>query len=185
MRVKGFRVSLRLNIRFFFSFCGSYFVFVVVQSLSCVQLFATSWAIACQAPLSMGFPRQEYWSGLLFPSPRYLPNPGMEPISPALTDGFFTTEPPGKRSYFRSLYQVSEVVITNYHKVGGLDHQRFVLSQFQRPETKIKCLQALKALGRIHSLLLPTSNGSRPSFITPLSASMVMLPLYLLYVSIL
>ena len=54
------------------------------------------WTVACQAPLSMGFYRQEYWSGLLFPSPGYLPDPGTEPMSPALTGAFFTTEPPGK-----------------------------------------------------------------------------------------
>ena len=48
---------------------------------------------SCQAPLSMGFPRQEYWSGLPFPSPGDLPNPGMEPASPALAGRFFTTEP--------------------------------------------------------------------------------------------
>ena len=45
----------------------------VVESLSLVQLFATPWTIACQAPLSRGFPRQESWSGLLFPFPRHLP----------------------------------------------------------------------------------------------------------------
>ena len=60
--------------------------------LSCVQLFATSWTVASQAPLSMGFPRQEYWSGLPFPPPGNLHNPGIEPLSPA--GGFFTTEPP-------------------------------------------------------------------------------------------
>ena len=51
------------------------------------------------ASLCMGFPRQEYWRGLLFPSPGDLPDPGIEPVSlasPALADGFFTTEPPGK-----------------------------------------------------------------------------------------
>ena len=48
-----------------------------------------------QAPSSMGFPRQEYWSGLLFPSPGDLPNPGIEPKSPALAGGFFTAEPYG------------------------------------------------------------------------------------------
>ena len=46
--------------------------------------FATPWTGACQAPLSMGFPRQGYWSGLLFPSPGDLPAPGIEPTSPAL-----------------------------------------------------------------------------------------------------
>ena len=50
-------------------------VVVVVELLSCVRLFATPWTVACQTPLSMGFPRQEYWSGLPFPSPGDLPNP--------------------------------------------------------------------------------------------------------------
>ena len=65
--------------------------------LSCfshVQLCATLWTVAYQAPLSMGFSRQEYWSGLPFPLPGDLPNPGIEPMSlmsPSLIDGFFTT----------------------------------------------------------------------------------------------
>ena len=69
------------------------------QSLSRVQLFATPWTVAFQAPLSMGFPRQEYWSGLPFLSPGDLPNPGIKPVSPALASGFFTTEPPGKPTF--------------------------------------------------------------------------------------
>ena len=52
--------------------------------LSCVRLFVTPWTVACQAPLSMGFSRQEYWSGLPLPSPGELPDPGIEPRSPAL-----------------------------------------------------------------------------------------------------
>ena len=63
---------------------------VIVQLLSCVQLFVTPWTVAPQAPLSMGFPRQEYWSGLQFPSPRDLSDPGIEPMFPALAGGFFT-----------------------------------------------------------------------------------------------
>ena len=55
-----------------------------VKSLSRVWLFVTPWTVAYQAPLSMGFSRQQYWSGLPFPSPRNLPDPGMEPGSPAL-----------------------------------------------------------------------------------------------------
>ena len=58
--------------------------------------FATPWAEAHQVPLSMGFTRQKYWSGLPFPSPGDLPNPGIEPTSLGLAGGFFTTEPPGK-----------------------------------------------------------------------------------------
>ena len=58
--------------------------------------FVTSWTVACQAPLSMGFSRQEYWSGWSFPSPGDLPDPGIEPKSPALAGRFMTTEPPVK-----------------------------------------------------------------------------------------
>ena len=69
---------------------------VVVYALSRVQLFATSWTVAHQAPPSVGLPRQEYWSGLPFSSPGDLPDPGTEPSSPVLAGEFFTTEPPGK-----------------------------------------------------------------------------------------
>ena len=65
---------------------------------SCPTLFVTPWAH--RASLSMGFPRQEYWSGLPFPSPGDLPDPRTEPASPALAGGFFTSEPPGKPIYF-------------------------------------------------------------------------------------
>ena len=58
--------------------------------------FATPWTGAYQAPLCMGFPRQEYWSGLPFLSPVDLPDPGIECMSPALAGEFFTTEQPGK-----------------------------------------------------------------------------------------
>ena len=69
---------------------------VKVRSLSRVQLFATLWTVGHQAPASMGFPRQEYWSGLPFPSPGDLPDPGIEPGSPALQADALTSEPPGK-----------------------------------------------------------------------------------------
>ena len=72
---------------------------MVVLMLSHVQLFVTPWTVAQQAPLSKGFSRQEYWSGL--PTPGDLPDPRIEPMSPAasaLAGGFFTTEPPGKPS---------------------------------------------------------------------------------------
>ena len=69
------------------------------QLLSRVWLFEIPWTVARQAPLSMGFPRQEYWSGLPFPPPGDLPDPGIQPsspVSPALAGRLFTTEPPGK-----------------------------------------------------------------------------------------
>ena len=58
--------------------------------------FETPWATAHRAPLFMGFPRQEEWNGLPFPSPGDLPDPGIQPASPELAAEFFTTEPPGK-----------------------------------------------------------------------------------------
>ena len=67
-----------------------------VKSLSRVQLFATLWTVAHQAPPSMGFSRQEYWSRLPFPSPGDLPDPGTEPRSPTLQADALTSEQPGK-----------------------------------------------------------------------------------------
>ena len=58
--------------------------------------FATPWTVACQAPLSRGFPWQEYWSRLSFLPPEDIPDPDIEPEFPALAGRFFTTEPPGK-----------------------------------------------------------------------------------------
>ena len=77
------------------------------RSLCLVQLFATPWSVACQAPLAMGLPRQEYWSGLPCLPPRDLPDPGMEPTSPALA-GRFLPEPAGKpkiRNHKNKIFQ--------------------------------------------------------------------------------
>ena len=74
-------------------------VYVCAQPLGRVQLFASPWTVALQAPLSTKFPREEYWSRLPFPPPGYLPNPGIKPqslVPPAWSGGFFTTEPCGK-----------------------------------------------------------------------------------------
>ena len=69
---------------------------VKVNSLSHVRLFVTPWTVAYQAPPSMGFPKQEYWNGLPFPSPGDLPGQGVEPESPALQVHALPSEPPGK-----------------------------------------------------------------------------------------
>ena len=61
------------------------------QSLSCVKLFVAPWTVVSQAPLSMGFHRQEYWGVVPFSPPGDLLDPGMEPMSPALAGEFFTT----------------------------------------------------------------------------------------------
>ena len=74
-------------------------------SSSVISDSVTPWTVAHEAPLSTGFPRQEYWSGLPFPSPRDLPNPGVQTKYPALAGGFFTTEPSGKLQYAFTYHQ--------------------------------------------------------------------------------
>ena len=69
---------------------------VCMKSLSRVRLFVTPWTVAYQVPPSLGFSRQEYWSGFPFPSPGNLPDPGIEPGSPALQPDSLPPEPAGK-----------------------------------------------------------------------------------------
>ena len=80
-------------------------MYMHAKLLSCVQLFATLWSVACQAPLSMGFSRQEYWSGFPCSSPGDLSYPGTEPLSPmapALQEYSFTTELPDKPQFYHT-----------------------------------------------------------------------------------
>ena len=77
-----------------------YSTFDSMKLLSRVRLFATPWTVAHQAPQSMGFSRQEYWSGLPFPSPGDLPDPGIKPGSPALRADALLSEPPGNPPTF-------------------------------------------------------------------------------------
>ena len=81
-----------------------YWLIVVVWSPSRVWLSVTPWTVACQAPLSMRFSRQEYWSSFLFPTPGDLPKPGSEPVSPALAGRFFITEPPGSLTILQGCF---------------------------------------------------------------------------------
>ena len=68
----------------------------MLSCISCVQLFETPWMVACQTPLSMGFSRQGYWSGLPFPSPGNLRDPEIKPGSPTSWANSLPSEPPGK-----------------------------------------------------------------------------------------
>ena len=77
-----------------------------MNSLSRVRLFVTPWNVAHQAPPSMGFSRQEYWSGLPFPSPGHLPHPGTETRSPALQADALLSEPPGKTFQEKSVNEI-------------------------------------------------------------------------------
>ena len=100
--------------------------------LSCAQFFVTPWTVANQAPLSMGFPRQEYWSGLPFPPPGGFPNPGIKPVSPtlALTDRFITTEPLGKCFDYTTCVLVTQSCSTPW----TVAHQAPVSMEFSRQE---------------------------------------------------
>ena len=69
-----------------------------------LESFATPWTTACQAPLSVGFPKQEHWNGLPFPSLGDLPDLGIKPESSALAGRFLTTEPPGKPIKAQALF---------------------------------------------------------------------------------
>ena len=91
--------SRKQNLWMWRASCMYYTIYVSAYMLSCVQLFGTPWTVARQAPLSMEFSRQEYWSRLPFPSPGDLSDPGIEPAFPeslAMAGRFFTTELPGK-----------------------------------------------------------------------------------------
>ena len=79
--------------------------FVAVLNHSVLSDSATPWSVARQVPLFMGFPRQEYWSGQPFASPGVFPSQGFQPTSPALTEGFFTTQPLGKPIFNLILFQ--------------------------------------------------------------------------------
>ena len=130
----------------------------------CAQLCLTLCdSVDCspQAPLSLEFSRQEYWSGLPFPSPGDLPNPGFEfvsPASPELASGFFTTEPPGKP--FSVMYDMLNIL--NFGGSYGRDLSRrmtlLILSSFLRVQqllrdTKTTKFWTCQAKGRILGLI--------------------------------
>ena len=96
------------------------FVVVGLVGKLCPILFATSWTAACQAPLSTGFPKQEYWSGLLCPSPEDLPNLGVKSVSPVLVGGFFTAEPPGEHKNPNAYKWERQTVVYPCHGILSL-----------------------------------------------------------------
>ena len=94
---------------------------------------ATPWTVAHQAPLSMGFSRQEYWRGMPFPPSAELPDPGIEPESPELTGGFFTTIIPRKQIKFTSKWKVISIPkfykmrISKYFRQSKWSKQIFII----------------------------------------------------------
>ena len=100
-KTKSKKATPWVNLRVDYYCHFAHLIVVVVYLLSRVQLFATPWTVAQEAPLSVELCRQEYWSGLLFPPLGDLSELGIEPASPALAGRFFKAEPPGKPHFAR------------------------------------------------------------------------------------
>ena len=101
--------------------------------LSCVRPFATLWIVARQAPLSMGFSRQEFWSGLPFPPWGDLPEPGIKPtscVAPALAGKFFIVEPPGKTKFCHMFDTSYYGMFLKYLPISTLRHLFFNFCYF-------------------------------------------------------
>jgi len=103
-----------------------------VRLLSHVRFFATPCTVACQAPPSMGFSRQEYWSGLPFPSPGDLPNPGIKPRSPTLQADYLPSEPSGKPIIINKLYYFKSDYFETFLKL----HFHFIYLKCNRGSQK-------------------------------------------------
>ena len=113
---------------------------VCAQALNCVWLFPTPWTVAHQAPLPMGFPRQEYWSGLPFPPPGDLSHSEIKPtslMSPALASGCFITEPPSNY-YIICSYEYG----CCYYKWKDVGIVTLVLKRLSRGKTKLNSLES-------------------------------------------
>ena len=141
--------------------------------MSCSLMFLTLCdprdCVAHQAPLSMEFSKQEYWSRLLLPSPGDLPDPGMEPASPAspvLAGGFFTTEPPGKPSLtFSSKF----ILLSHAHHEGHSMHTLLNITEqwLGISETFMASLKGTKISD--HCFLFSQVTVSLPCYATPLT----------------
>ena len=131
----------------------------MLSRFSRVQLFLIPWAVACQAPLSIGFPRQEYWSGLSFSPPGDLPNPGIEPASPALAGGFFTTQPPGspiqKLDSTKTKIKTQRLLHDQKLMESGVVMKFLFYSQFASPRLLLHSLSII-----LHFLTLVKGNQS-------------------------
>ena len=111
LKIKGINYNTRevfyscssINLQLLLTHYWRLYLWKKVKSLSRVQLFATLWTVAYQAAPSMGFSKQEYWSGLPLPSPGDLPDPGIEPRSPTLEADVLTSVPPGKLSNIKTV----------------------------------------------------------------------------------
>ena len=144
--------------------------------LSRVQLFVTPWTVACQAPLSMGFSRQAYWSGWLFPPPGHLPEPGIKPVSPALQVDSLPTVPPRKPSspYFINMLKTS--LAGGVHVLGW--KSALLLGGTFPPQSEQEASgERGKEAGRVSPILPATSDPSDLGLIPCQSRYWVWIPL--------
>ena len=109
----------------------------VVELLSRVRFSATPRTVAHEAPLSTGFPRQEYWSGAPFPSPGDLPHPGMDPVCPALQADSLLLSCPGAQRIF--IYSVERTEAPFAHEEGGPRRDRFARKRPSLPSSTHQC----------------------------------------------
>ena len=150
-------------------------VCVCLYMFSLLQLFVTPWTVAHQAPLSMEFSRQEYWSRVSFPSPGVLPDPGIEPmssVSPALAGRFFVTGPPGKsEGSFSCGMQILSFRIWNLVSwpeiepgptaLGAWSHTHWITREVPGQQGLLKILKYTVLITKLIFILRCCGQGSR------------------------
>ena len=118
------------------------------KSFSRVWLFATLWTIVCQAPLSVGFSKQEYWNGLPLLSPGAPPGPGIKPVFPALQVDSLPLSHQGR---------LARSALTKYHRLRGLNNRNTFLKVLGTKKFKIKALQRAASFSGLFSIFCTTS----------------------------
>ena len=126
-------------------------VFVLCSVASVMSVSATLWTVVCQAPLSMGYSRQEYWSGLPCPPPRDLLNPGIELRSPALQADSLPSEPPGKPQ---------EILIITYSHNSGLGSNLSSSKKLTPDHRRLNCISTLPAILKSNLSPFPILHGT-------------------------
>ena len=119
-----------------------------------VRLFATPWTVAHQTPLSMGFSRQEYWSGLPYPPPGDLPNPGVKPRSPSLQVDFLPSEPPGNPRVLKNYAKSTLLMPYKWNNKTWMTEHLFTtwLTEYLSPLLRHRA-QKKRFLSKYYSLL--------------------------------
>ena len=152
-----------------------------MKLLSHVQLFATPCTIACQAPPSMGFSRQEYWSVLPFPSPGGLPDPGIESGSPTLQTDSLPSEPSGKPIQCQVNSNTAELSVCVQNRAMSILWNNYLLlghSKDWLDRLLLEKLVSSQPLGRLESALffllywVPSIQGALPKSEQPIMAAM-------------